>query len=291
MKKQITKLILGSSIGLITTGLIILVPILMVLDFFGANITDDYVEGNMEYSTMYKEVLNKNITQNNNGYVSLNRILYFYLEDDSLTFEEIYNDNLDKELKQVLTIGEVCKINKYKNYGSCKNIDSSQIDEIQNKPFSSPVKLSDSTITSFFMEERVVFGNYNVHSAWDLALANQSKVYSVCDGIVTKVNFPYKENVTDTSGGGGNEITVECSIDEIKYLVSYAHLYPNSSKVNIGNKVSQGQEIASIGTTGYSTGPHLHFLVELDNKIIDGLSLIDFNKEINNYNQFDNVYR
>lgn len=267
---------------MITMGLLILVPVLMVIDFFGANITDDYVEGNIEYASMYKEVLNKNITKNNNGYVSLNRILYFYLEDDKLTFDEIYKDNLDIELKQLLPISEVCKNNKYKNLEGCKNIGSNQIDEIQNKPFSSPVKLSDSTITSFFMEERIVFDNYDIHPAWDLALANKSKVYSVCDGIVTKVIFPYKENLTDTSGDAGNEIAIECSIDEIKYIVSYAHLYPNSSKVSVGDKVLQGQEIAGIGTTGYSTGPHLHFLVQLDDKPIDGLSLIDFNIDIKN---------
>ena len=274
---------------MITMGLIILVPILMILDFFGANITDNYVEGNMEYASIYKEVLNKNITKNNNGYVSLNRILYFYLEDESLIFDEIYKDNLDNELKQVLPISDICKIDKYKNLEGCKNIDVNQIDEIQNKPCTSPVKLSDATISSFFMEERIVFNNYDIHPAWDLALPNQSNVYSVCDGTVIKVNFPFKENVTYTSGSAGNEITIECSIDETKYIVSYAHLYPNSNKVRIGDKVSQGQKIAEIGTTGYSTGPHLHFQVELDNKPIDGLSLINFNIDIKNYNPFDNL--
>ena len=41
-KKRILKIILGSSSGLIIMFLIILIPVLMVLDFFGANITDNY---------------------------------------------------------------------------------------------------------------------------------------------------------------------------------------------------------------------------------------------------------
>lgn len=39
------------------------------------------------------------------------------------------------------------------------------------------------------------------------------------------------------------------------------------------------QKIATVGTTGYSTGNHLHFQVSLDSKKIDGMSLIDFINE------------
>ena len=59
----------------------------------------------------------------------------------------------------------------------------------------------------------------------------------------------------------------------------YGHLYPNSSKVKIGDKVSSWQQIAGVGTTGYSTGNHLHYQVSENGKVIDGLSLVDFNKE------------
>ena len=107
-KSKIFKLIISSSIGMIGMGLVILIPVLMLLDFFGANITDGYVENNSQYADMYKAVVRKNI-MNGNGYVSLDRILYFYLENDNLTFEQIYTDNLDKDLKQVKPISEVCE--------------------------------------------------------------------------------------------------------------------------------------------------------------------------------------
>ena len=51
-----------------------------------------------------------------------------------------------------------------------------------------------------------------------------------------------------------------------------------SSKVKIGDKVSSWQQIAGVGTTGYSTGNHLHYQVSKNGKVIDGLSLVDFNK-------------
>ena len=42
-----------------------------------------------------------------------------------------------------------------------------------------------------------------------------------------------------------------------------------------------GTVLAGIGTTGYSTGPHLHYQVKLDGKNIDGMSLVNFDVEDN----------
>lgn len=282
--KKILALLLSSTTGLIIVAIIILVPILMIMDFFGANITDGYVEDNMEYAEQYRAVANKNFKKNN-GYVSLERILYFYLEDESLTFDEIYTDNLDKESKKMLSISDVCELSKYKNFDVCKeeNIsESGQIDEDQAKPFSPPIDFTSSTITSFFMEQRVVFGKDDVHEAWDIANSAQTPVYSTCDGKVESVSFTQNQNVTDTSNGGGNQIKISCEVNDLTYHVWYAHLYPNSAKVSVGNPVTKGQQIASVGTTGYSTGNHLHYQVSLDGKTIDGMSLIDFTYEDDN---------
>ena len=120
----------------------------MIMDFFGANITDGYVENNMEYADKHINTLNNNIS---NGYVSLERILYFYLEKDSLTFDEIYNDNLDLEFKRMKPISDVCLLKKYSYFDVCnksKINDSGQIDEIQSKPFQSPINLSSATLNS-----------------------------------------------------------------------------------------------------------------------------------------------
>lgn len=279
MKKAIKKIMLGSTVGLTITGFVVLIPILMLLDFFGANITDDYVVDNMDYADKYKITLNKAIS-NGYGYVPLNRILYFYLEDDSLSFYDIYIDNIDKETNKLIEISTVCLLTKYKIYSGCKKIEgSNQIDVEQNKPFTPPINFNISSITSFFMQQRIVFGTYGVHKAWDFAAPNQTSLYASCDGIVTKVSFPEKENKTNKEGGGGNEIVITCEIDdEITYKVLYAHLYPNSSNVKLGDIVKSKDVIATVGTTGYSTGPHLHFEVTTNGKQVDGMSLIDFSK-------------
>ncbi len=281
MKKKALKIICSSSIGMIVIGIVILIPVLMLLDFFGANITDGYVENNGQYADMYKEVVRKNI-MSGNGYVSLDRILYFYLENDNLTFDQIYTDNLDTDLKQVKPISEVCEMNRYKIYSVCNSDEvkeSGQINEVQNKPFNSPLDFSNLSVTSFFMEERIVYGTANTHSAWDFEASAETPIYSTCDGEITDVSFKYSTNTIDTNGGAGNYIKLKCAVDDIDYIVLYGHLFPNSSKVKVGDKVSGWQEIASVGTTGYSTGNHLHYQVSRDGKVIDGLSLVDFNKE------------
>ena len=282
IKKKIVKIFLSSSIGCVALGLIVLIPILMLLDFFGANVTDGYVENNSQYAELYKPVVRSNLI-NGNGYVSLDRILYFYLENDNLTFTEIYQDNLDQDLKQVKPISDVCEMDKYKNYAVCKLdeiSESGQINEIQNKPFSSPLDFKELSVTSFFMEERIIYGEANTHSAWDFGASAETPIYSVCDGEVINVSFPYSTNTIDTNGGAGNSIKIRCTVDDdIEYIVLYGHLYPNSSKVKVGDKVSEWQLIGTVGTTGYSTGNHLHFQVSFNGQVIDGLSLIDFNKE------------
>ena len=61
------------------------------------------------------------------------------------------------------------------------------------------------------------------------------------------------------------------------YHVVFAHLYPNSAKVKVGDKVTHWTEVASVGTTGHSTGNHLHYQVENSNREkIDGMKFIDF---------------
>ena len=289
----IKKIVFGSSVGMVTMALIIIIPCLMILDFFGANITDDYVENNMDYADQYRETLNKAL-KNGYGYVPLNRLLYFYLEDDKLSFYDIYVDNIDRDSNKMKPISEVCTLPKYKIYSGCKELDSSdQIDEEVNKPFIPPIDFSKATVTSFFMEERIVFGTAGVHSAWDFAAGNKTPVYATCDGKVIQVSFKYSENVTDKNGGGGNQIKIKCEIDdEVTYTIWYAHLYPGTAKVSEGQLVKAGDELAGVGTTGYSTGPHLHYQVQYNGNNVDGMSLIDFSDKTPTfrppYGGFDN---
>ena len=46
--------------------------------------------------------------------------------------------------------------------------------------------------------------------------------------------------------------------------------------VNQGNYINQGQKIAEVGSTGRTTGPHLHFEIRRNNKTVDPQKILDF---------------
>ncbi len=282
-KKNLLFKIIGSSTILTTAFvMIILICVLMIFDFFGAKLTKEKVQDNAEYADAYVNTLNKNLT---NGYVPLQRLLYFHLEDSSLTLDTLYKLNQDEENKTAREINDVCSDERVKNMNACteSNIkDNEDYLVVSTGRFNLPLD-TNFTITSFFNEQRIIYGESNVHSGWDLAVPEKTKVYSVCDGIVDKVTFTQNENIPyDQSGNNvGNLITIKCDsdYDEIYYVV-FAHLYPNSAKVSVGDRVSHWTEIAGVGTTGHSTGNHLHYQVENANREkIDGMQLIDFNLE------------
>lgn len=279
MKKKIIKLILGSGTCLTIISMVLIICILMIYNFFGGEITSSgLVEGNIEYSEDYLKALNKYV-KNNEGYVSLSRIVYFYNEDDDLKFNDIYKENLDSELKMIKPISDVCSEN-YSIYDVCEdeNIEiSNQVDEYSYKPFKSPVNFKDITITSYFGEERIIYDNYDIHYAWDFAGAVKTPVFSIGDGIVKKVRFNQNENKINKENGLGNYIEIEYKIENEIFRSIYGHLYPNSTNLKEGQIVKMGDKIAEIGTTGYSTGNHLDWQLYQNNKVIDGMDLIDFN--------------
>ena len=119
------------------------------------------------------------------------------------------------------------------------------------------------TITSYFGYRTDPFtGETKYHNAIDIAAPERTPILAADSGTVIVAN------ATDSWGGGyGYYVTIEHT-DGYKTL--YAHCFGIS--VVSGQQVQKGEVIGYVGTTGRSTGNHLHFEVIKDGDIIDPLS-------------------
>jgi murein DD-endopeptidase MepM/ murein hydrolase activator NlpD len=109
-----------------------------------------------------------------------------------------------------------------------------------------------------------VTGERKLHKGVDFAAPTGTPIFAAADGLVTDAGW--------TDGGYGN--IVELRHDDGSVTL-YAHA--NSVYVAKGQTVSRGQAIAEVGTTGRSTGPHLHFEVQPDGKnAVDPMDFLQF---------------
>lgn len=98
--------------------------------------------------------------------------------------------------------------------------------------------------------------------AVDIAMAISDQVHAAREGIVVGVKDDYHMGGTDNFfKDKANYITV--LHDDNTYAV-YAHILLGSALVKEGQRVELGQALANAGTSGYSTGPHLHFVLRLN---------------------------
>ena len=126
-----------------------------------------------------------------------------------------------------------------------------------------------SYLTALFAEERY----YGIHGAIDIAGAGiyGANVIACAAGTVIYAAMicPHdygKESSCGCGGGFGNYIMIDHGNGKISI---YAHL--SGIIVDVGQKVQAGQVIGYVGTTGYSTGPHLHFETRYDGVRYDPL--------------------
>ena len=105
-----------------------------------------------------------------------------------------------------------------------------------------------------------ITGNYTMHNGVDLAANQGTAIYATKSGYVTTATYNYAY---------GNYVT-------INHMDGFSSLYGHMTYfvVNDGDFVSQGQVIGYVGSTGYSTGPHLHFTVYYNGDTVNPMNYI-----------------
>ena len=144
--------------------------------------------------------------------------------------------------------------------------------------------IDGARLSSGFGKRRHPILGYNkMHRGIDFAAKRGTPIYAAGDGIIERANF---------YGAYGRYIRIR---HNSQYKTAYAHLSKFARGIKRNIKVKQGQVIGYVGTSGRSTGPHLHYEVIFNKKQINPLKLkmpelttlnknemFDFNKQKEN---------
>ncbi len=115
--------------------------------------------------------------------------------------------------------------------------------------------------SKFGMRKHPIDGFNKMHRGTDFAAPKGTPIMASGDGVVLKSAW---------CGGGGNCIKIK---HNSSYSTVYAHLSKFANRIKKGKRVRQGQIIGYVGSTGKSTGPHLHYEVIYNGKRINSQTL------------------
>ena len=115
--------------------------------------------------------------------------------------------------------------------------------------------------SSFGMRKHPILGYNRMHRGTDFAAPSGTPIMASGSGTVTRARW---------CGGGGNCIKIK---HNSTYETIYAHMKAFAKGIKEGRKVKQGQVIGYVGSTGLSTGPHLHYEVLVNGKKVNSQKL------------------
>ena len=113
----------------------------------------------------------------------------------------------------------------------------------------------------FGMRKHPIDGYNKMHRGTDFAAPMGTPIMASGDGVIQKVGW---------CGGGGNCVKIK---HNSTYQTIYAHMSKFARGIKYGVRVKQGQTIGYVGSTGKSTGPHLHYEVIENGKKINSQTL------------------
>jgi len=115
--------------------------------------------------------------------------------------------------------------------------------------------------SGFGMREHPVLGFTKMHKGIDFAAPRGTPIYAAGDGVIEKIG-PFSTY--------GNYVRIRHRND---LKTAYAHMKGFKAGLRDGSHVKQGEVIGYVGTTGRSTGPHLHYEVLVNNKQVNPASV------------------
>lgn len=236
---------------------------------YDINFQEVYIKLNSMYSNLTNEnqVKNSNLTSNEENKVEEEN--KNSIEDKKENLEESNSqENLDtnmetadtKETLKEENIGGAIEENNEK-VEETTSLSQEEQDIVDVKNTASFIVPVEGYISSKFGIRNPTTSNVpKNHTGLDIAAMSGTVVRSATDGVVIQ---------NSSQGDYGNHLKIK--IGDVTMV--YAHC--KTLYVNEGDNVVQGQEIAEVGTTGNSTGPHLHFEIRKADRFVDPQKIIN----------------
>ena len=130
----------------------------------------------------------------------------------------------------------------------------------QKAPFATPVKSAFRFTSEFGFRRDPKTGGRRMHSGVDFAAPSGTPLYATADGVVTHAGW---------QSGYGRLVKIQ---HDFGIETRYAHL--SRLRVNVGQRVSRGQQIGDMGASGRVTGVHLHYEVRVGGKAVNPMIYI-----------------
>jgi len=130
----------------------------------------------------------------------------------------------------------------------------------EKAPFASPVRAAVRFTSGYGTRRDPKTGGRRMHNGADFAGAQGTDIFATADGVVSHAGWQ--------SGFG--------RLVKIKHAFGIETLYAHNTKINVkvGQRVSRGDHIADMGSTGRSTGTHLHYEVRVNGKPVNPMTYI-----------------
>ena len=148
------------------------------------------------------------------------------------------------------------KFGNDKSYGYF-NVNGKSVEKALMKTPINGARLS----SSFGLRKHPILGFSKLHTGTDFAAPMGTPIMASGSGTITRAKW---------CGGGGNCIKIK---HNSTYETIYAHMKSFGKGMKVGKKVRQGQIIGYVGSTGMSTGPHLHYEVIINGKKVNSQKL------------------
>jgi murein DD-endopeptidase MepM/ murein hydrolase activator NlpD len=129
------------------------------------------------------------------------------------------------------------------------------------QPYRLPYALASSVRVSQAYPDTITHGDQSATQAIDFVMPIGTNVFAAREGVVIEVASDFFENGTNMNADGPRANVVRVLHSDGTMSV-YGHLNWNSIRVKPGQRVARGEYLADSGNTGFSTGPHLHFVVQ-----------------------------